>query len=421
MKALLLVYLINFLSPGLFNVPAAVDTLRWFVLLCAALRVFLDFFIHELRFGLIRRWLLWLIVFCVVAASLSALASPYPTVSFLKLLAFLVGFATVLQGLRFSKNYDWLNWIFTVWCIVLLIGFPLLFNNLGYVRNGLGFQGILNHPQMYGFFFAVPAVYISVKFLLREVARDPITILFLIAVWTTVIASQARTGIFAGTLAILCSLIWFFIRGVRDNRQVIRLRFKPASLILGGLALTSVLFYWSTISQGAIEFIAKSSLSGVSEIGTAGGIDSLLRERSNLIVASWNNFTDHPLTGIGFGVPSEPYFASATSTQVSGLPVSVPVEKVFLPTAILEETGVIGSACFFTFLMVLCAPILRYGWFSTVVLFLTAVFVNFGEMVILSAGGGVYIWLCIGLATILAPRDYRSTESGARADPEKFP
>jgi hypothetical protein len=52
-------------------------------------------------------------------------------------------------------------------------------------------------------------------------------------------------------------------------------------------------------------------------------------------------------------------------------------------------------------------PVLRFGRFSTVVLFMTASATNLGEMVFFSAGGGIYIWFCIGLALARAWHDKR--------------
>jgi len=393
-------YLITFLNPGIFSV-SALGTLRWIVLLAAASRIFLDYYSHGLR---IKAWLLWLVAFCMVAGLLSAFVSPSPTVSYFKLLAFFIGFVTVMQALAYSRDYDWLSFVFTVWSVVLLMSVPLLFFGVGYIRNGVGFQGILNQPQAYGVFFAVPAIYFSVGYLLRELKRDIKLTLFLLIVWPTVVASQARTGVFAGVLALAFSTGWVLVRNLQSGHLVIRARLRPLTVFLAGLIVALIPLFWNELGKLSVTFVAKTSLSGVNELSMINP-DELLRGRTDVIATSWDNFLDHPLSGIGFGVPSNPYETGAAGGEALGIPTSAPVEKSFVPTAVLEENGLLGASVFVGFLTALAIPVLRFGRFSTVVLFMTAFFTNLGEMVFFSAGGGVYIWFCLGLAILFAQRD----------------
>lgn len=410
-KAMLLSYVMSFLNPEIFGAPSYADMLRWLVLFFAASRVFMEFFLRGFR---VPRWFLWLAIFCGTVAMLSSLASELPTVSYFKILSFFAGFATVFLAIEYSRNYDWLNWAFTLWTVVLLASLPLLVSDLGYVRNGLGFQGILNQPQIYGIFFAVPAFYLTIRLLLREFVRTISLSLFLFALWVTLIASQSRTSVLAGVAALFFSAMWVVVRDIWAGRLTVRTRLSPLSIVLGGIIVVAMIAYWGTFGQEVVEFTVKTSLSGTSELRRLEDVpEQLLGKRADIISASWNEFSDAPLTGIGFGVPSDFYGSVGADSDVFGIPLEAPVEKTFMPTAVLEETGLVGSALLTVFLIVLVSPILRYGDISKNVLFFTALFVNLGEMVFFSVGGGAYFWFCMGLARLWIMRN--ETTDSARA------
>jgi hypothetical protein len=126
------------------------------------------------------------------------------------------------------------------------------------------------------------------------------------------------------------------------------------------------------------------------------------------------NFWDHPLTGIGFGAPSDPArFANQLERGPYGIPLSASVEKGFMPTAVLEETGIIGAALTILLLLALFVPILRHPdptlfWVAT-----TCLLVNFGEMVFFSIGGmGFFFWFVMAFCHVAALQE---SEQGPRA------
>lgn len=400
-KALLLTYLISLSNPGIFSPSPIFEVARWIVLLAATSRVAVDTALRGYR---VKSWFLWLASFCLIAAVSSVFVSPSPTVSVFKILVFFVGFFVVLQALEYSRQYDWLSWFFTVWSVVLFFSLPLLLLDVGYLRNGVGFQGVFNQPQVYGIFFSVPAVYLGVKYLLRELRRDTKLTIFLLAVWPTVIASQARTGIFAGVLAVLVSVSWIVIRNLRDGRLVIRTKLSPLSLLLGGVLIFLLALFSDEAGEEVATFLTKAPSSDVSQL-SAVSPDEFLRGRSDIIAASWSNFLERPFTGIGFGVPSNLYERTSSGSEAFGLPTSAPIEKSFMPTAVLEETGIIGALLLTAFLAVFAAPVIRFGRLSTTILLLTAISINLGEMVFFSASGGIYVWLCIGISVLLARHD----------------
>jgi hypothetical protein len=110
-----------------------------------------------------------LLVFSILVA-LTSVLSNFPGLSLSKLVGFLVGVFVILMLFQ-SKDVapPWLNqWIISLGVAVALVSLPLIFMPLGYVRNGRGFQGILNHPQALGVFLALFVAYFGAKVSQRD-------------------------------------------------------------------------------------------------------------------------------------------------------------------------------------------------------------------------------------------------------------
>ncbi len=65
--------------------------------------------------------------------------------------------------------------------------------------------------------------------------------------------------------------------------------------------------------------------------------------RGSLIDEMWQNITEHPLAGIGFGIGSDPSEMEIERDPVFRLPIGAPIEKGVLPIAVVEELGIIGA------------------------------------------------------------------------------
>jgi hypothetical protein len=101
----------------------------------------------------------------------------------------------------------------------------------------------------------------------------------------------------------------------------------------------------------------------------------------------------------------------------AGIPLSAPVEKGFLPTAVLEETGIFGAVALLYVLWSLGKSAWRSPSLPLVAAFFTCLFVNFGEENLLSPSGiGFYLWTLIALAVRSGrwPEEGSSIEDGAR-------
>jgi len=176
------------------------------------------------------------------------------------------------------------------------------------------------------------------------------------------------------------------------SRSIQKGLFRPISAVLAFATLCLFLLKPSLLVDTVYNFVRK----GDTEATVA---ESFASSRGLGIEGQWRTFNAYPLFGIGFGVSLDPWFAPILDS-FTGLPLSAPVEKGFLPTAILEETGIFGA----TFFVMLLFALIRHVFSRTEIelpwVFLVSLFVNVGEMIFFSAGGfGLYTWLLFGWTT----------------------
>ncbi len=148
-QSLTLTWLVTFLNPALYEGQGA---LRWLVVGAAAASVLFasgqaD---HDKRCEP-RVSVLPCCYFCLQSVLAGVRLAAF------ELVGFAAGAFVVLAVLVVEPRIeaDWLSgWLAGLFWFVVLASAPLVGSGLGYVRNGHGFQGILNHPQSLGVFLA---------------------------------------------------------------------------------------------------------------------------------------------------------------------------------------------------------------------------------------------------------------------------
>ncbi len=103
-------------------------------------------------------------------------------------------------------------------------------------------------------------------------------------------------------------------------------------LLAGAAASVLVIVAVSTGKLGSVltDYAFKGSKGEVDSLGGA-----FYESRGSGVLSEWQNFTTHPLTGNGFGVFPDGHFPVGVQ-YFAGIPISAPVEKGILPTAVLE-------------------------------------------------------------------------------------
>ena len=385
-QAVSLSVIIKFLNPALYTFSSETGILTWLVIFLAVVRLLPNVKMRHIWF------LLPLMSFSLVVASLSIFVSPNPQISLFKLFSFSVVVAAVLIGMSTASRNTieaWKLWFLSLTVSVILDSIPtFFFPAVGYHTNGRGFQGILNQPQALGAWLAPVGAWLLMG--LFQIKRRGRVILLgaLVILIGLVISTKARTSAAAISLSIGATFIVASIGRRKDFSLSITRGVLVATFL--SFALAILLFISPELSNGIKGFALKGGETNIEE--------SFYSSRGGGIESQWANFLNKPLTGNGFGVYPSGYFPSGIVT-VYGIPISAPVEKGFLPTAILEEIGIMGTLFFIWFLISLTKRVTKNSDARWISLFFACLFVNVGEAVLFSVGGiGLYFWLLIGLA-----------------------
>lgn len=392
-EALTLSWLLTFLNPGLYSVAPADSILRWVVLIAAFGSVMVRYLWTSSKYP--KAWI-WLLVFGFVTIVLSALVSYQPDVSIFKAVSLVIGGSTILLGFdqtRYRASY-WRHWFITLFVVILLCSFPLAVSELGYVRNGKGFQGLLNHPQAYGVFLAPFLAFTSAGIISRRL-RGWLWWLVLPIGLVSLVLTRARTGLLAFLLGTVVGFAWLVLNRPRDSAKELALFRTRSGLFLLCFLVIAVILVAPSVADDVNSFLLKSS--SVETLGEA-----FYRSRGFLIERSLQNIKKHPWFGIGFGVASDPESFHVRREPLFGLPIGASTEKGFAFVAIVEEVGVVGTTVFLLFIVMLLRPALakRRSWPNYALVF-GALFVNFGEAVFFAMGGqGLIVWLLLGYTRI---------------------
>lgn len=384
LQALALMAVVKSLNPALYSYTAAFGPLCALLVLLAGFRVLATAGVRGYK------TLPPLLLFCLVVAVLSAAQDNRDwDVSAMKLFMFGYGGATLLAGFASLDGRDTArlaSWLSGLTVAVVLGSLAILpFHGLGYGTFN-GFRGLLSHPQTLGPFLTPLCAWLLAGALFRKKANLLRPILAALALLGLMVLTQARTSVVATCLALATAFLVAAWRRrlFRDFRMGRFLGVALAGCLALGLAFAA-----SPQLRGSLTtFVFKHH---------ANTLDKALSSRSAGVAAQWDNFLEHPWTGTGFGVYAWGGFPAGV-VRVMGIPISAPVEKGFLPTAILEETGVFGAMALLYLLVALARRVGAVGDPRWMALFCTCACVNVGEMVFFSLGGiGLYFWLLIGL------------------------
>lgn len=394
-QALTLSWLVGVLNPGVAGDPSpAILGLRWLVLAAAAIRVVLASLAFSISVRRMPEYAVWLLGFSLVALGNALMQEPVAMVSVYKTLAFAAGVLAVVEGFRLAQDVRfWDHWFLAVWVFLVVGSLPLLASEMGYLRNGRGFQGLLNHPQAYGVSLAPVLSFWAGELLFRRRISLPPLALALVAAGL-IVATESRTAVIAvvaGLLVTYFAVSWAG-EGRRRSDQRRYATVATGRLVGFALCIIALVFYFG--SAGIKQFLIKwETNSNVREALTSTFAPKAL--------CSWEGFVRRPWFGIGFGQPSsgcgvvdewEPF-------GQAGLIVTAPVEKRFIGTALLEEVGIVGTLIFVVLLWRIFRPVWRQADAATLWMAASALFVNGGEAVLLSFGGiGLWVWLILGYA-----------------------
>lgn len=355
--------------------------------------------------------------FAVVVFGTSLVASDFVAVSLLKLVTFVAGTSTVLICLHRTRHLMgyWLDWLYTLGLFILIASIPFYFSAAGYARNDVGFQGIMNHPQTLGPILAPITVFLTGMYAFYPGRKNGLVGLAALLGWVEMYTTLSRTSIFAVVLALgIVMLVGFSIRNDAWGSKLGQTLSRPTVLI--------ALFFMVAVAGLQSQAIQQTISGFIFKDDSAGSVAQVLQQsRGGLQDRSMANFRESPLIGIGFGAPSDPErFERQLEYGPMGIPVSASVEKGFMPSAVLEETGIIGAILVLILLGYLLVPVVRYGNMVAFWMLMTGLLVNLGEMIFFSMGGnGLYLWLIFGVCYSWALEESRMARASVEGQPSR--
>lgn len=312
----------------------------------------------------------------------SVFFSQFFYVSLLKFLPYFIGvlmlsFLSAKITLISDSKKEWLlNTIVSINRFVILTSIILFFLGLGFPRNETGFAGFFNHPQTFGVYLLFFLLFEFFKIEGQRFNFYSYGFIFTIFIMSYMTESRLSLG---SSLVLLLFYLYFSGR-VNFSKKVI--------------ATLSIIFTCTFMYESLINL----SSDVLSKRGRAQsqGLEALSDSRMKFVEASFNNFADNPIVGIGFQVSNGKYGhfpMDLTPSSYFGLPLDASVEKGVFWSALIEETGIIG---FFAFLSFLLLTLWLHKKPFSRLFFIGIVLIGMGESFFFSIGGvGFYVWVSL--------------------------
>lgn len=334
-----------------------------------------------------------LLMFVAVAALLSIPTQYFVAVALLKAFNFAIAATAMFAGaevLRVRK-IDFAEWYVTLFLVTVMLGFGSIATGIGYNMRGTGlisstFNGPFYHSNCLGPMAAMMVVYLACAVMFGRYRNRWLCLVLAACLLYFMALTQSRTS-FASMLVGLITTIGTSFFLVRRKLIRIHMNISRPSLVAGVLAAVSLVILADAMTGNRF---AKAAVSFANKGGKAETLDlnQVVASRAGVVEASWRNFLESPLIGIGFEVAKTEYFQKNASL------FSAPIEKGFLPVAVLEESGIIGTLFFLVFLLAYLWGLARQLNIPGIALFVTFLAVNCGESMFFSMGGhGGLGWL----------------------------
>lgn len=372
-KSLFMSWFLVLINPALAPDLPAIALLKNFVILVCLISLI----IHSPKDQFIKTTAVKLSLFFITILLLlhSVFFSQYPSISIFKIISWsLVLFICISCWELLKEESERI--FFQLSNTILLLFFAsiplILVPSIGFLRNDTGFQGIFNHPQVFG-----PVAALLVVILFSRIAwahkQNYLSYVLIFLLTVMVILSQARTAGLAMILAcLISSLIWFF------SGRKISLTKSKKFFISFGLAVTALIFSYPLIMPYILSYIFKrdeaSNLINAAQASRGGLVENMLV-----------NINSYPWGGIGFGIGSNMSTVELVKDSTFGLPLSAAIEKGVLPIAIVEELGFLLGLIVILWIIYLFVK--TYKNYKIIPLFLIIILINLGEFTFFSAGG----------------------------------
>jgi len=372
-KILNILTLRTIINPALAVDIGSVQTLKWGLIFLCSFYLMFSFRRIDQRLKVKFTSILYPILFFGLYSIASSLAtSTLPVVAVAKLLSYLIAFLGILIGIYMTTGkIDWLKWVGTAFIGILTFSIPLIFSPIGYFRNGHAFQGITNHPNMFGIILTLFFGLMLTRLQLKKDNNLLFSYIILGLLLYLAFLAKSRTSVISMAIMLL---IYAFFAQTDLVKKVLTYSF------IGVFSITYAIFD-PQFPIAVSEFLYK-------------GQENILYSRSVQIDTLIANFARSPLFGSGFAVPVTFYRSFAFNLDYI-------VEPGNLILAVLSYGGVIGLILFIGYLFRIFKAA-GENYKLTIFLFLSPILISMGEMVFFSTNNiGIWLYMLIGLSMVV--------------------
>lgn len=357
-----------------------------------------------------------LLIFCATSAACSILSGYYTHIALLKLLNFWTGASAILlvtEVLR-RRQIDLTPWFVALYWTIVFFGLAAIAtgqaNNYLHYRGFTGqqaanafFNGAFLHPNSHSSACGPAVVFLVAVSMFGRYRNRWLPLMSAIVLVFFMATSQSRSSLLSTTGGLLVLTAYaspvkragtWLLRASVSRSAIVAMFIAAAS----GIAVVD-LAVGGRVTRQVISFVNKSKAE--EEINT----EDVMKSRQGKIEESWNNFLQSPVYGIGFQVAKTEFFRQNATL------FTAPAEKGFLPTAVLEEGGVLGATSFVAFLLTLVAALLRQRNVAGLAVFTSVMISSIPEVAIFAMGGsGTYLWSILGAGILLGDRCWHNTQ-----------
>jgi len=379
-KALALSFVLNMLNPGI-GAEGGSEVVGRLVVVAGVVASFFLRAVFSAKSDLVHKGIVPTLLLGMMLIVHSVIVSPERDVSLLKATLWTLTTVALLRAwsrLDDNEREGLAQQIFRGLVVLMLLSLPLLASPLGYLRNDTGFQGVLNHPQVFGPAMALLGAWSCGRIL--ESRRPPWSELAVLgASIVLVVLSEARTAGFALVLGVTIAVGVVWVRARASTKVVLPGLGSQRVRSVAILAVVLIVLGGATFAERIETYIMKrgqaTSLAGAYETSRGRAIEKMLP-----------NIQSNPLLGSGFGIASDPGDMVIKRDPVFGLPVGAAVEKGVLPVAVLEELGLLGFVAVTAWIWVFLGRVAKAG-VAPLAVSITAFVLNMGEATLFSVGG----------------------------------